>query len=37
MKKLYPNILSKPRFEFTNEYPRVVQKGNVGQKYVYAL
>lgn len=37
MKKLYPTILSTPRFEFKNDFNRVVQKGNVGSKYVYAL
>lgn len=29
--------MDKPRFIFNNDYPRVVQKGNVGSKYVYAL
>ncbi|MEN2379908.1 helveticin J family class III bacteriocin [Lactobacillus helveticus] len=34
---LNTTILDSPRFTFENDYPRVVQKGNVGSKYVYAL
>lgn len=37
MQRIYPNILDKPRFQFENGFERVVQKGNVGSKYVYAL
>lgn len=37
MINLNTTILSKPRFIFDGEYDRVVQKGNVGTSYVYAL
>lgn len=37
MINLNTTILSKPRFTFDGEYDRVVQKGNVGTSYVYAL
>lgn len=34
---LNTTFLDKPRFIFNNDYPKMIQKGNVGSKYIYAL